>query len=101
MHALEGRGARSGLRSERGVEWEITEETLTRDFILGCAYGHGLGYLGLGLFSKAGIISVPPRLIGVFLVASSFIITIIVNGFLFLITTSVNKKQLPGINRGG
>ena len=54
-----------GLRErELGEEWEMREETLTRDFILGRAYGPGLG---LGLFSEAGLISRPPLKIEVFI----------------------------------
>ena len=45
----------------------MREETLTRDFILGRAYGPGLGRLGLGLFSKTDLISRPPLKMMVFL----------------------------------
>ena len=42
----------------------MREETLSRDFILGRAYGPGLGHLGLGLFSEMGLISGPPPKMG-------------------------------------
>ena len=45
-----------GLRErELGEEWKMREETLTHDFILGHAYGPGLGHLGLGLFSRQAL----------------------------------------------
>ena len=42
----------------------MREETLTHDFILGHAYGPGLGHLGLGLFFETGLISGPPPKMG-------------------------------------
>ena len=57
-------GAASYHEREMGEEWEMREETLSRDFILGRAYGPGLGHLGLGLFSEMGLISGPPPKMG-------------------------------------